>query len=118
MTTIDSFAQDYLLVLTVGGLICVSMWFFARRLIHRSRLWRAAFCILVAATILPTCFPSVFGGVIIAPSTMVALCVFERDTIPFALLFGVLPILAVAGLIFVLWSVIVWRRHRHESHVA
>ena len=111
MITLDAFPYDFLSVILGGGLVCALFWYFARKKIHESRWWLALFSVLFAATITPTCFPFIFGDWIVAPATLISLAVVERSNFLFGLLFGVLPILIVAGLFFTFLS----RRYRHEA---
>ena len=114
MSTFDEFPFDFLTVFIVGGLVCAIAWLFARRLICRSRWWRAVFCILIAATITPTCI-HLFDDWVVAPATLIMLLAFHSDNVLMTLLYGALPILAVAGLVFMLWSVVASRRQRREA---
>lgn len=111
MSTLNAFPYDFLSVILGGGIICATLWHFARQKIHRSGWWLALFSFLLAATTTPTCFPFIFGGWIVAPAAMISLVVVDRSNLLFGLLFGVLPILLVAGLSF--W--ILLRRFRHET---
>ena len=117
MSTTNSFPEDFLLVFAIGGFISAAIWFFARRLLQRSRLWRAAFCILIGATIAPTCFP-ILGDMVVAPAAFMLLLVFDgAKNALLGLLYGAPPILLTATLVFTVWSVIISRRHGHEIHV-
>jgi hypothetical protein len=113
MSTFNDFPYDFLTVFAVGGFLCGMAWLFARRLIRQSKWWRAVFCLLIAATITPTCFP--FFGWTVAPAAVMALLVFGHSNVLAGFLYGVLPVVAVASLGLVVWSLIVSRRHRHET---
>jgi hypothetical protein len=118
MSTTDSFPGDFLLVLAVGGFICVMAWFFTRRLLQRSQWWRAAFCVLIGAAIAPTCFP-ILGGMVVAPAAFMLLLVSDggKDAL-IGILYGAPPILLAAALVFAVWSFVTSRKHGHEIHVA
>jgi len=64
---------------------------------------------LVAATITPICFPFIFGKWIVAPAILITLALFDGTNPQFGLLFGLLPILTIAALIFASWSVVTSR---------
>jgi hypothetical protein len=114
MNTIEAF----LVVYAVGGLICGVTWFFARKIIQRSWLWRGVFCILVGATIAPTIF-YFWSSWVVWPAALMLLLVFDGGKNGLlALLYGALPMLVVATVAFSIWSFIIRRRHRNESHMA
>ncbi len=110
-STLDAFPYDFVSVILGVGFVCALLWCFARQKIHKSRWWLALFSVLFAATITPTCFPFIFGDWIVAPATLISLALLDRSNLLFGLLFGVLPILVVAGLIFMC----LFRRYRHEA---
>jgi hypothetical protein len=113
MDTIEAF----LVVLAVGGLISGATWIFARKLIHRSWRWRAAFCFLLGGTIAPSIF-YFWSGWVIWPAALMVYAAFDGGKQGLmALLLGVVPILLTATLLFSIWSIIL-RRNKHENHVA
>ena len=105
----------FLPVLAVGGSICGVMWYFSRRLIQQSWPWRAVFCMLVGVTIAPTFF--IFESIVVLPAVIMLRAVFDggKDALWCFFVFGVLPILCTGGMIFALWSVIIWRRQRRSA---
>jgi hypothetical protein len=114
MNTIEAFLAVY----AVGGLICGVTWYFARKFIQQSWRWRAVFCLLVGATIAPTLF-YFWSSWVVWPAALMLLLVLDGGKNGLlALLYGALPILVVATVAFSIWSFIIRRRHRNESHVA
>jgi len=113
-----STAQAFLFVFAVGGSICAVTWFFTRKLVQRSWGWRMLICIMLGATIAPTCFPFLARFVIWRAVLMLPM-VFDGENKPalFVLLFSAVPILFAASLVFVIWSIIIHRSHRRENHV-
>jgi membrane-anchored protein YejM (alkaline phosphatase superfamily) len=110
--------EPFLVVFAIGGLLCGVTWLLARKLIHRSWHWRAAFCILLGATIAPTVF-YFWSGWVIYPAVLMLFVVSDGGKQGLlALLLGGVPILLTATLIFATWSIIILRNHKHESHVA
>ena len=110
--------QAFVLVLAVRGAICGSAGFFCRRLLRRSWLWRAVFCVLIGATVAPACF-RFWDDWVVWPASLLLMLVFEGGkNAYFAALYGAPPILLTAAVIFALWSFIIHRRGSDELHMA
>lgn len=108
-----SIIELFLAVFAIGGFVCGVIWFFAHKRIQRSWPWRATFCFLIAASITPTAF-IFWDSLTFIPAVFSIPFVFSfnhQDSLD-ALLRGVLPICAVASLIFGVWTIILRRRNR------
>ena len=106
--------EAFLAVLAVGGLLCGTAWILARRRIRQSGLWRAPFCLLLAVFVTPSVV-KIGGSWVLIPAVFIApVAISDADDVRAGLLFGVLPIVLVAGMVFVVWTIIV-RRHRHAD---
>ena len=117
MSTTDSFPRDFLLVFAVGGVVSGVAWLFVRRLVQRSRCWRAVLCILIGATIAPTFFP-VLGELVVAPAAFMLLLVSDGGkNALLGILYGAPPILVAAAVAFAVWSAVVSGKHGHEIPV-
>ena len=109
--------QAFPLVLALGAAVCGMTWFLCRRLIHDSWRWRAAFCILVGATVAPTCF-RFWGDWVVWPAALMLVMVFDGGkNAALALIYGAPPILLVAGLVFAVWSGTICRKREQEKHL-
>ncbi len=106
--------RGFLLLYAIGGSICGATWYCTRRLLERSRPWRAVFCMLVGATIAPSFVP-IFEFIVVLPAVVMLRGVFDggRDPLWCFFVFGVSPIVLTGSVIFFLWSYTNWRRHRH-----
>ena len=71
--------------------------------------------VLVGVTIAPTFF--IFESIVVLPAVIMLRAVFDggKDALWCFFVFGVLPILCTGGMIFALWSVIIWRRQRRSA---
>ena len=107
--------KDFLEVFAVGGLLWGVVWLFARKRIQQSWRWRGPFCFLIAISITPTAI-KIGESWSLIPAAFIALFAPFGDNgdMRYGLLFGLLPILAVASIIFVVWSIIL----RKLQHVA
>jgi hypothetical protein len=105
--------EAFTLVFAIGGLVSWASWHFTRHYAERSWWWRAILCVLFAATFTPTAF-HLFHGLVVIPAIVEFWLIFQGETVSSALGLGALPILVVASLLFVGWSVFI-RRHSHVA---
>jgi hypothetical protein len=105
--------EPFLVVFAAGALLCGVAWFFVRTRIRHSWHWRAPFCFLLAASITPTAI-KFWGSWSVVPAASIAPITFCGDSDwSIGFLFGLLPILGVASIIFVVWTIM-----RRRSYVA
>jgi hypothetical protein len=119
MSTTDSFPADFLLVFGIGGAICAIVWLLARHHVGQSLKLRAFFCLLIGLTVAPTCI-QILSSWVICPAVLVlgALAFDGGKNSYLALLYGLLPILVAAGLVFGLWSLLVQHRNAHGKQIS
>ena len=110
--------QLFLLVWVCGGVMCAATYALAKHRLEHSWKWRLFLCLLIGATITPTCVP-VLTQTSVAPAVILgAILLFEGgEESLFGLLYGVLPIVIAASVVFVLWSHIFSRGHQREKHL-
>ena len=118
MSTTDSFPFDFLAVFIVGGAFSLALTVLVRDRVVRSWKWRAFLSLLFGMTITPTAITILKGPVICPAIMLTTLLLFDGGKNSFlAVLYGLLPILCVAGVVFSVWSVIVSRGHQNERRM-
>ena len=110
MNTIEAF----LLVAGLGGFISATTWFFTHRLTKRW-WWRVALCLLLGASVAPAYIP---GGWGLWPASLVLLNLLDRTDPFLSLIFGGLPVLLCASVLFSIWSLMIRRKARIENRFA
>lgn len=106
--------ETFLVVLTVGGFISTAAWYYSRHLAQRSWSWRALLCILFACAVTPTCF-QLSGHLAVYPAFATLTLILAGKNASFCLLYGALPLLVAAALVFAIWSILICRRHDYVA---
>jgi hypothetical protein len=102
--------EPFFYVVGIGGFICTVLWLLGRKLIRRSWLARAVFCFFVAASITPTAVKVLWSWSVIPAIAWAPITFCGDKTWIYGFVFGLLPILVVAGVVFWIWTAVCSKR--------
>jgi len=110
------FFPAFLWTVPLGAVLFVIAWLPTRRLSHQSRPWRFLLSSIVALALTPTPL-EVCGQQFLFPASNVSLMLLASDPLRRAMgmVYGILPLVTFASVVFCVWSYYVERARKVAS---